>query len=138
MLELRERRTNVSSTPIARKYSRTPDNGAALGYTAVKIAAAALRNAGANPAREAVGDGFLKIKDFPVILGRGTFNFDSDRGARYEGVIMTVRNGKFVPAPEQADAVVNTDARRRRFGICQRVISSKTRCRRRYRRRPFG
>ena len=41
-----------------------------------------------------------KIKDLPVILGRGTFNFDNDRGARYEGVIMTVKNGKFVPAPE--------------------------------------
>ena len=83
-----------------KKYNRTPDNGAALGYTAVKIAAAALRGAGANPTRDAVRDGFLKIKDFPVILGRGTFNFDNDRGARYEGVIMTVKNGKFVPAPE--------------------------------------
>jgi branched-chain amino acid transport system substrate-binding protein len=83
-----------------KKYNRTPDNGAALGYTAVKIVAAALRNAGANPTRDAVRDGFLKIKDFPVILGRGTFNFDGDRGARYEGVIMTVKNGKFVQAPE--------------------------------------
>jgi branched-chain amino acid transport system substrate-binding protein len=83
-----------------KKYNRTPDNGAALGYTAVKIAAAALRGAGANPTRDSVRDGFLKIKDFPVILGRGTFNFDGNRGARYEGVIMTVKNGKFVPAPE--------------------------------------
>lgn len=83
-----------------KKYNRTPDNGAALGYTAVKIAAAALRNAGANPTRDAVREGFLKIKDLPVILGRGTFNFDGDRGARYEGVIMTVKNGKFVQAPE--------------------------------------
>lgn len=32
-----------------KKYNRTPDNGAALGYTAVKLAAAALKNAGANP-----------------------------------------------------------------------------------------
>jgi branched-chain amino acid transport system substrate-binding protein len=83
-----------------KKYNRTPDNGAALGYTAVKIAAAALRGAGANPTREAVRDGFLKIRDFPVILCRGTFNFDPNRGARYECVIMTVKNGKFVPAPE--------------------------------------
>jgi branched-chain amino acid transport system substrate-binding protein len=83
-----------------KKYNRTPDNGAALGHTAVKIAAAALRGAGANPTREAVRDGFLKIRDFPVILGRGTFNFDTNRDARYEGVIMTVKNGKFVPAPE--------------------------------------
>jgi hypothetical protein len=46
-----------------------------------------------------VREGLLKIKDFPVILGRGKFNFDADRGALYEGVIMTVKDGKFVPAP---------------------------------------
>jgi hypothetical protein len=34
-----------------------------------------------------------------VILGRGKFNFDPDRGALYEGVIMTVKDGKFIPAP---------------------------------------
>jgi branched-chain amino acid transport system substrate-binding protein len=45
-----------------KKYNRTPDNGAALGFTAVKIAAAALRGAGANPTRDAVRDGFLKMK----------------------------------------------------------------------------
>ena len=30
-----------------------------------------------------------------MILGRGKFNFDPDRGALYEGVIMTVKDGKF-------------------------------------------
>ena len=82
-----------------KKYSRSPDNGAALGYTAAKLAAAALKSAGASPSPDAVREGLLKIKDFPVILGRGKFNFDADRGALYEGVIMTVRDGKFVPAP---------------------------------------
>ena len=48
-----------------KKYNRTPDNGVALGYTAVKIAASALRNAGANPTRDAVHDHLFKIKDFP-------------------------------------------------------------------------
>jgi branched-chain amino acid transport system substrate-binding protein len=82
-----------------KKYNRLPDNGAALGYTAAKLAAAALKGAGANPSHDAVREAFLKIKDFPVILGRGKFNFDADRGALYEGVIMTVKDGKFVPAP---------------------------------------
>lgn len=81
-----------------KKYNRMPDNGAALGYTTAKIVAAALKNADANPSREAVRQSLLKIKDLPVILGRGKFNFDPDRGALYEGVIMTVKDGKFVPA----------------------------------------
>jgi branched-chain amino acid transport system substrate-binding protein len=82
-----------------KKYNRLPDNGAALGYTASKLMAAALKGAGANPTHDAVREAFLKIKDMPVILGRGKFNFDPDRGALYEGVIMTVKDGKFVPAP---------------------------------------
>ena len=82
-----------------KKYNRSPDNGAALGYTAAKLAAAALKSAGAGPSPDAVREGFLKIKDFSVILGRGKSNFDADRGALYEGVIMTVKDGKFVPAP---------------------------------------
>ena len=62
--------------------------------------AAALKGAGANPSSETVRDGFSRSRICPVILGRGKFNFDPDRGALYEGVIMTVKDGKFVPAPE--------------------------------------
>jgi len=61
--------------------------------------AAALKGAGANPSSDAVRESLLKIKEMPVILGRGKFSFDADRGALYEGVIMTVKDGKFVPAP---------------------------------------
>ena len=82
-----------------KKYNRTPDNGAALGYTTAKIVAAALKGAGVNPSSESVRESLLKIRDLPVILGRGKFNFDPDRGALYEGVIMTVKDGKFIPAP---------------------------------------
>ena len=82
-----------------KKYNRSPDNGAALGYTAIKLAAAALKGVGSNPSHDAVREGFLKISDFPVVLGRGKFSFNADRGALYEGVIMTVKDGKFVPAP---------------------------------------
>jgi branched-chain amino acid transport system substrate-binding protein len=82
-----------------KKYNRSPDNGAALGYTTAKLVAAALKSAGANPSSDAVRESLLKIKEMPVILGRGKFSFDADRGALYEGVIMTVKDGKFVPAP---------------------------------------
>jgi branched-chain amino acid transport system substrate-binding protein len=82
-----------------KKYNRSPDNGAALGYTSAKLLAAALKGAGANPTSDSVREALLKIKDMPVILGRGKFNFDPDRGALYEGVIMMVKDGKFVPAP---------------------------------------
>jgi branched-chain amino acid transport system substrate-binding protein len=82
-----------------KKYNRSPDNGAALGYTSAKLLAAALKGAGTNPTHDSVREALLKIKDMPVILGRGKFNFDPDRGALYEGVIMMVKDGKFVPAP---------------------------------------
>ena len=33
-----------------------------------------------------------------MILGRGEFSFDENRGAIYGGVILTVKNGKIVAA----------------------------------------
>jgi len=81
-----------------RKYSRLPDNGAALGYTAIKIAATAIKGAGPNPTRESVRAALTKIKNLPVILGRGEFSFDENRGAIYGGVILTIKNGKIVAA----------------------------------------
>ena len=48
-----------------KKYNRTPDNGAALGYTAVKIAAAALRGAGAIPLATLCATAFSRSRIFP-------------------------------------------------------------------------
>jgi branched-chain amino acid transport system substrate-binding protein len=81
-----------------RKYNRTPDNGAALGYTAIKIAVTAIKTAGPNPTRESIRAALTRIKGLPVILGRGEFAFDENRGANYSGVILTIKNGKIVPA----------------------------------------
>jgi branched-chain amino acid transport system substrate-binding protein len=80
-----------------KRYNRVPDNGAALGYTAVRIAAAAIKAAGNNPTHDAIREALTKTRDLPVILGRGKFSFDTDRGAQYQGVIMTVKDGKFIP-----------------------------------------
>ena len=45
-----------------KRYNRTPDNGAALGYTAIKIAATAIKAAGPQPTREKVRAALAKIK----------------------------------------------------------------------------
>jgi len=80
------------------KYNRIPDNGAALGYTAIKIAASAIKAAGAKPSRESVRAALAKIKGLHVVLGRGEFSFDDTRGASYSGMILAVKGGKIVPA----------------------------------------
>jgi branched-chain amino acid transport system substrate-binding protein len=80
------------------KYNRLPDNGAALGYTAIQIAATAIGMAGPHPTRASVRAALSEIKGLRVILGRGAFAFDENRGANYGGVILTVKNGKIVPA----------------------------------------
>jgi branched-chain amino acid transport system substrate-binding protein len=79
------------------KHGRRPDNGAALGYTAIKIAAAAIKAAGPNPTRDSIREALKRIRDLPVILGTGQFSFDENRGANYEGIMLTVKDGKFVP-----------------------------------------
>jgi hypothetical protein len=70
-----------------KKYNRSPDNGAALGYTAVEIAAATIKAAGANPTHDSIRAALENTKELPVILGRGKFSFDAERGAQYQGVI---------------------------------------------------
>jgi len=82
-----------------KRYNRLPDNGAALGYTAIKLAAAAIHAAGPQPTREKIRAALAKTKGQKVILGRGDFSYDDSRGALYGAVILAVKNGKIVPAP---------------------------------------
>ncbi len=82
-----------------KRYNRLPDNGAALGYTAIKLAAVAIKAAGAQPTREKIRAALAKTKGLKVILGRGDFSYDETRGALYGAVILTVKNGKIVAAP---------------------------------------
>jgi branched-chain amino acid transport system substrate-binding protein len=81
-----------------KKFNRLPDFGAALGYSTVKIAVAAIKAAGPNPTREGVRDALKNIKDFPTVLGEGRFSFDAERGGTYTGVIVRVKDGKLVAA----------------------------------------
>ncbi len=82
-----------------KRYNRIPDNGAALGYTAIMIAAAAIKAAGPQPTREKIRAALAKTKGMKTILGRGEFSYDENRGALYGAVILTVKNGKIVAAP---------------------------------------
>jgi branched-chain amino acid transport system substrate-binding protein len=82
-----------------KRYNRLPDNGAALGYTAIKLAATAIKAAGPQPTRDKIRAALAKIKGQKVILGRGDFSYDENRGALYGAVILAVKNGKIVPAP---------------------------------------
>lgn len=82
-----------------KRFNRLPDNGAALGYTAIKLAAAAIKAAGPQPTREKVQAALAKTKGFKTILGRGEFSYDEGRGALYGAVILMVKNGAIVQAP---------------------------------------
>ena len=95
--QLRENERFVEA--YRKKYNRIPDNAAALEYTSAKIVGAVLKDVGPAPSLEKVREALSKITDLPVILGRGKFNFDADRGALNNGVILTVKNDKFVQAP---------------------------------------
>jgi branched-chain amino acid transport system substrate-binding protein len=81
------------------KYKRAPDNVSALGLTALHVAAAAIKASGPNPTRESIRAALAGIKDFPTILGKGTFSFDANRNPHYGQVILMVKNGDFVIAP---------------------------------------
>lgn len=81
------------------KFHKVPDNTTALGYATMQVMAAAIKAAGPRPTRETVRAALADLKHVPVVLGRGDFSFDANRNPHYGQVILTVRDGKFVPAP---------------------------------------
>jgi branched-chain amino acid transport system substrate-binding protein len=80
------------------RFNRAPDNWAGMGYTALRLAAQAISDAGPNPTREAVRDALAKIRNYPSILGTGSFSFDDKRNAHYGAAILMVKSGKIVEA----------------------------------------
>jgi len=83
---------------FTKRYKHMPDNYAALGYTATKLAARAIKAAGPHPTRDEVRNALSKIRNVPVILGNGKFSFDEGRNPDYGAVLLTVKNGKFTLA----------------------------------------
>lgn len=80
------------------RYKEEPDNWAALGYSLAQVGLAAIRDAGPNPTREKVRDAYQKLRDVPVLIGSGLWNVN-DRRPNYGGLVLTVKDGKFVMAP---------------------------------------
>ena len=83
-----------------KQYGHLPDNWAALGYTAVKVAANAIKQAGDHPTRDAVRDALAKTQNFPSVLGTGQFSFDADRNPHYGTIMLAVKAGKFAVADQ--------------------------------------
>ncbi|MBL8403848.1 MAG: ABC transporter substrate-binding protein [Dechloromonas sp.] len=80
-----------------KKFGIEPDNFAAIGYTVFKTAAAAIKSAGPDYSPESIRKGLAGIKNLPTILGNGSLTQTTARTPAYDGVVLTVRDGKFVP-----------------------------------------
>lgn len=80
-----------------KKYGIDPDNFAAIGYTVFKTAAAAIKNAGPDYSPESIRKALAGIKNLPTVLGNGSLTQTTTRTPAYDGVVLTVRGGKFVP-----------------------------------------
>ena len=81
------------------KFNKEPDALAALGYSALHVAAAAIRQSGPTPDREKVRAALAAIRDLPVVLGGGKFSFDASRAPNYGSQVLTVKDAKFIVAP---------------------------------------
>ena len=75
------------------KFDMEPSNSAARAYTALHILAAAIANAPSTDAA-AIRDALANIKDLDTIFG--TFSFNADGDAVYDGKVLIVKDGKLV------------------------------------------
>lgn len=81
------------------RYGHDADGWAALGYSTMRVAITALKNAGPAVTREAVRDQLARTKDVPVVVGSGRYSFDEQRVPRYGMNVLQVKDGQFVLAP---------------------------------------
>lgn len=82
------------------KFNSLPDGWAAVGYSMMKIAANAVKNAGANPTRDGVRAALAASRDVPVMIGNGKFSLDKNRVPHYGVMVLQIKNGKIAaPTP---------------------------------------
>jgi branched-chain amino acid transport system substrate-binding protein len=99
--------TPGGNTPAAQAFAKAyqaktgkeADNWAALGYSYMTVVATAIKAASPNPTREKIRDAMARTKDVPVVVGTGKYSF-VDRIPTYGSTFLTVKDGKFVPAPQ--------------------------------------
>jgi branched-chain amino acid transport system substrate-binding protein len=85
-----------------KKYNATPDQWNAVGYTIGKLYGNALSTIKGPVTRQSLNDAVVATRNFPVVLGSGKGNFSFSAGEReptYEPILITVKDGKFIPAP---------------------------------------
>jgi branched-chain amino acid transport system substrate-binding protein len=73
-----------------KKYNKTPDAFAALGYDAVNLLVDAIKRAGGTDP-EKLRDAIASTKDFPGVTGKITIN--AERNANKPAVILTIKGG---------------------------------------------
>jgi len=78
------------------KYGVDADNWAPQGYSTMMLVADALKRAGPKATREEMRDAISSVKDLPVVVGKGVFNYTPERFASFGMGILTVKDGKFV------------------------------------------
>ena len=84
-----------------KKYNATPDQWNAVGYTIGKIYGHALSNVKGTVTRQNLNEAVVATRNFPVVLGSGKGNFSftgAEREPTYEPILITVKDGKFIPA----------------------------------------
>ncbi len=85
-----------------KKYNAIPDQWNAVGYTIGKLYGHALSNVKGAVTRQNLNDAVVTTRNFPVVLGSGKGNFSftgPEREPTYEPILITVKDGKFIPAP---------------------------------------
>lgn len=81
-------------------YGKEADNWAAIGYSAMRVLAHAMKDAGPNPTRESFNEAVAAQRDVEIVVGDLSFSYDEERIPFYGMNILTVENGEFVVAPE--------------------------------------
>lgn len=84
-----------------KKNNATPDQWNAVGYTIARLYGHAIASTKGPLTRQSLLDTLIAVKNFPVVLGsgKGNFSFGVDREPTYEPILITIKDGKFVPAP---------------------------------------
>lgn len=84
-----------------KRYNAVPDQWNAVGYTIGRLYGHAIANAKPPLTRQSLLDSLVNIKNFPVVLGsgKGNFSFAAEREPTYEPILITIKDGKFTPAP---------------------------------------
>ena len=80
------------------RFNADPSNWAADGYTEVKLIANAVRVSGTSPSRASVREALEKTRDFPAVIGAGTWSAGPNREPQFPINILVVKDGKFALA----------------------------------------